>query len=83
MSLEKNKAIVRKAVEALNKQDLSSLDEFFSPNYVDHTNQLRGLEDIKQFYTKVIEDFPDFYRTIEDIVAEEDKVWFRSKITAS
>ena len=29
MSLDENKAIVRKAIEALNKQDLSALDDFF------------------------------------------------------
>ena len=83
MSLEENQAIVRKAISALNKQDPSALDDFFSPNYVDHTNQLQSWEDIKQFYTRAFEDFPDFNRTIEDIIAEGDKVWFRAKITGT
>ena len=83
MSIEKNKAIVRKAVEAMNKQDPTVLGEFMAPDYVDHTNQLRGREDIRRFYSRVFEDFPDFHRTIEDIVAEGGKVWFRAKITGT
>jgi hypothetical protein len=42
MSLEENKAIIRKMVRAFNKKDLAVIDEFIAPDYVDHTNQLRG-----------------------------------------
>ena len=83
MSLEKNKAMIRKGVEEVNKRNLAVLDEFIAPDYVDHTNPLRGLEDVKQFYTKAFKDFPDYHRTIEDIIAEGDKVWVRYKITAT
>jgi predicted ester cyclase len=83
VSLEKNKAIVRKGIEAMNRRDLSMLDEFMAPDYVDHTNQLRGREDVKQFYTGAFRDFPDFRRTIEDIIAEGDKLWVRFKITGT
>ena len=83
MSLEKNKAIIRKANEALNKKDLTIIDEFIAPDYVDHTNQIRGREKVKQFYTKTFKDFPDFHRTIEDIIAEGDKVWVRYRFTGT
>jgi len=83
MSLEKNKALVRKANEAINKRDLTVLDEFMAPDYVDHTNQLRGRENVKQFYTMAFKDFPDLYKTIEDIIAGGDKVWVRFKNTAT
>ena len=85
MPLEKNKAIARKMNEALNKKDLTVLDEFVAPDYVDHTNQIRGRENVKQFYTRVFKDFPDFHRTIEDIITEGDKVWacFKTTGTAS
>jgi len=83
MSLEKNKAIIRKGVEELNKRNLAVIDEFIAPDCVDHTNPLRGLEDVKQFYTRAFKDFPDLYRTIEDIIAEGDKVWVRFKMTAT
>lgn len=83
MSLEKNKSLIRKVNEALNKKDLTVIDELMTPDYVDHTNQLRGRENVKQFYTKAFKDFPDFHRTIEDIIAEGDKVWVRFKTTGT
>ncbi len=83
MSLEEIKALVRKGIEAMNRRDLTMLDEFMAPDYVDHTNQLRGREDVKQFYTGAFKDFPDFHRTIEDMIAEGDKVWVRFKITGT
>jgi predicted SnoaL-like aldol condensation-catalyzing enzyme len=83
MSSEKNKALIRKVNEALNKKNLTVIDEFMAPDYVDHTNQLRGREDVRQFYTRVFKDFPDFHRTIEDIIAEGDKVWVRFKTTGT
>jgi predicted ester cyclase len=83
MSSEKNKTNIRKANEALNKRDLTVLDEFMAPDYVDHTNKLQGREDVKQLYIRAFKDFPDFHRTIEDIIAEGDKVWVRFRITGT
>jgi C-1 hydroxylase len=83
VSLEKNKSSIRRVNEALNKKDLSAIDEFMAPDYVDHTNQLRGLDEVKRFYTGVFKDLPDFRREIEDIIAEGDKVWTRLRITGT
>jgi C-1 hydroxylase len=82
-ALEKNKALIRKVNEALNKKDLTLLDEVTAPDYIDHTNHLQGREDVKQFYTRTFKDFADFHRTIEDIIAEGDKVWVRVKFTGT
>jgi steroid delta-isomerase-like uncharacterized protein len=83
MSLEENKAIVRRLFEAYNKQNLDVLDELFAPDYVDHILQLRSLESFKQFYTQFYKGFPDTHSTIEDIIAEGDKVWTRSTVTGT
>ena len=83
MALEEIKALVRKGVEVMNKRDLTMLDEFMASDYVDHSNQLRGREDVKKFYAGVFKDFPDFHRTIEDIIAGGDKVWVRNRITGT
>ena len=91
MSLEKNKAIIRSFYEALNKQDLSSLDDLVAPDYFDHTYQSReggyleekGLKGIKQALTMFYKGFPDWHMTIEDIIAEGDKVWIRIKGTGT
>ena len=83
MSLEKDKAMVRKVNEALNKRDLSGLDEFMAEDYVDHTNQLHGLEDVRRWYARIFKDFSAYHRTIEDMVAEGDKVWVRFRTTGT
>jgi C-1 hydroxylase len=77
LSLEENKAIIRRLYEADNKKDLSILDELISPDFYDTTFQLRGLESYRQFETAFFKGFPDWIETIEDIIAEKDKVWVR------
>ena len=78
MSSEENKAIVRRFVEAYNKRNLDLLDDLVAPDYVDHTHQLQGRDDsLKQQYTMAYKAFPDWHETIEDIIAEGDKVWIR------
>jgi len=83
MSLEKNKAIIRGWFEAENKKDLALLDEFVAPDFIDHAHQLRGLAAYKQFLAEVIKGYPDFLETIEDMIAEGDKVWVRYQFTGT
>jgi C-1 hydroxylase len=73
--LEENKAIVRKFVEALNKKDLALLDDIIASDYIDAQRQ--GPESAKQAMKMFYKGFPDLHMTIEDILAEDDKVWFR------
>jgi len=49
MSLEENKAVVRRLVEAFNKQDLSIMEDLAASDFVDHTRRLRGWETMKQY----------------------------------
>jgi len=79
--LEENKAVIRRLVEAFNKQDLSIMEDLAASDFVDHTRQLRGCETMKQYVTMVYKHFPDFHATIEDIIAEGDKVWILEKCT--
>ena len=79
MSLEENKAIVRRWIEAYNKRNLD-FDEFIAPDYVDHTNKV-GREGLKQLFAMGLKAFPDWHETIEDIIAEGDKVWVRLSYT--
>ena len=74
MSLEENKAIIRSLYEADNKKDLIILDDLISPDFYDPTFNLRGSEDYKKFELAFFKGFPDWIETIEDIIAEEDKV---------
>jgi len=82
MSLEENKAVVRKFIEAYNKHDLSSIEDFVAPDFVDHTHK-GGREGLKQLFAMAFKAFPDWHETIEDIIAEGDKVWVRVTTTAT
>jgi len=69
--------------EAFNRKDLDLLDELIAPDYVDHPRQFRGLESYKQHLTVYYRGFPDSVETIEDIIAEGDKVCIRVKGTGT
>ncbi len=86
MSLEANKATIRSLVEVFNKHNVNLWDKFIAPDFVDERNtpfELRGLESFKKFETDFIKGFPDYHETIEDIVAEGDKVWVHFKLTGT
>lgn len=78
MSTEQNKATFRRYVEeAGNKGNLELADEIFD-RYLAHQSDgsvlERGPEDVKRFMGEFREAFPDFHSTIEDQIAEGDKV---------
>ena len=75
MSLEENKTIVLRFVEALNKKNLALLDDLIAPDYVDE--KLQGRESAKQAMRMFHRGFPNLHVTIDDIIAEGDRVWFR------
>ena len=81
MSLEENKAIVHRWIEAENKKDLAVLDELMAADYFDPSLPVRGREGAKQLMAMMVKAFPDTHETIEDIIAEGDKVWTRIKVT--
>jgi steroid delta-isomerase-like uncharacterized protein len=81
MSIEHNKTLVRRYVEeVLNQKNLAVVDELFAPSFVDHDSSMpeaRGPEGIKRVAAMVHASFPDLHFTIEDMIAEEDKVVYR------
>ena len=74
MSLEENKMLVRKWIDVYNTHNLDSFDEFIAPNYIDHTNKVDRVG-LRQLFIMAFNAFPDWHETIEDIIAEGDKVW--------
>ncbi len=84
MSLEENKKLVRRFLEAYNNRNLDSLDDFVSQDFIDHTpNHQQGLESLKQLFNLAFKAFPDWHETIEEIIAEGDKVWLRLTYTGT
>jgi steroid delta-isomerase-like uncharacterized protein len=77
MSLEQNKALVRRFVDEVQCQhDLAALDELFSPDFVDHSGMTNPptLEGSRQFFSMMFAAFPDMRFTIRQQIAEGDKV---------
>jgi len=78
MSTEVNKASMRRFYdEVFNKKHRVAIDEFIDPNQVDHAappGTPGGLEGAKQTVTMYLTAFPDLYFTVEDLIAEGDKV---------
>ena len=82
---EENKALFRRVVEeGLNKRNLALLDELFADcvYYSPATGELKG-EALKQFVASLYAAFPDRRVTIEDQVAEGDKVVTRWSSTGA
>ncbi len=83
MSLEENKAAVRRFVEKVQSQHrLDLVDELFDPDYIDHAVPLgmppaQGTEYFKRFFTMMLQALPDARATIHDQIAEGDKVTTR------
>ena len=83
MSVEENKAIVRRFMEAYNNRNMDIFEELVAPDYYDHVFEQQGRENLKNLFTMAFEGFPDWYENIEDIIAEGDKVWLRVKATGT
>ena len=82
MSTEQNKAMARQMIEEIfSRGDLSRVDEYLAPDFVEREELPPGLpggrEGVKQLTAILRSAFPDFKATIDDLVAEGDKVVIR------
>ena len=82
---EANKSVVRRFYEEVFvRGNLDLIDEISAPDFVDHNpapGQAPGIEGIKQALTEYRSAFPDLEITVEDMIAEGDKV--AARITAT
>ncbi len=87
MSLETNKALMRRFYEEFwCRGNADAVDEFVAPSYVDH--QLpegwpQGREGLKQLVCEWRTGFPDMSETIDDLIAEGDRVVGRFVLTGT
>src|SRR5215204_3509929 len=82
---EENKAIFRRYAEEVgNQHNFELVDEIFEERYISHqpdgSTLVRGPEDVKRFQGEFHSAFPDFHISIEDQIAEGDKVVSRYTI---
>ncbi len=71
---EENKALVRRSWEAADNPD--SVDETYTPDAVWHLpdQDIHGAEQFKQYVSAYMTAFPDGSVTVEDEIAEGEKV---------
>src|SRR5690348_10094754 len=78
MSTEVNKTSLRRFYdEVFNKKNKAAIDEYIAPDQVDHAappGTPGGLAGARQTITMYLTAFPDLHFTVEDIIAEGDKV---------
>jgi predicted ester cyclase len=82
MSTQANVALSRRVPEELyNQGNLAVADELFADNYVEHhplpPGFPSGREAVKQFVSGLRGAFPDFRYTVDDVIADGDKVVLR------
>lgn len=78
MSAEENKAIIRRYYDELwNRWNLDVVDEIISVEVTFRGSlgsTVKGRHGFKQYVNMVCAAFPDFHNTIDDLIAEGDKV---------
>lgn len=87
MSIEENKACSRRVFEEIwNQGALDEIYEVFASNFVLHepaAGEIRGPEGYKKFVAMYRTAYPDLHFTVEDQIAEGDKVVNRLTFTAT
>jgi steroid delta-isomerase-like uncharacterized protein len=82
MTLEENKQVVQRFHEQVwNQGNLAVIDELVSSDYRMHKPlPSPDREGLRQFVAMIHSAFPDWHETIEDVIAEEDRVVLRGII---
>ena len=81
---EENKAVARREiVELFGRGNFDAANDIYHPDYVGHeptSGDIRGIEAAKQYAASFRQAFPDLQPTIEDQVAEGDKIVTRFSV---
>ena len=85
---EANKDLIRRLMAAVDEGNIDVVDAYYAPDYVDHTpspirRQAAGREGIRHVFAALRRAFPDTRHTIEDLVAEGDRVVARISARAT
>lgn len=83
MSIEQNKAIARGCLDLITEKNFAAIDQLYASTYVRHdpdSPQVHSLDDYRKYLAGLCAVFPDLHFTVEDVVAESDKVVCRFSI---
>jgi len=76
---------LRRTYEAVNQKNLTAFFELFAPDFVLHNGSMiiQGLEAFKQVEAMLLTALPDIHYTVEDLIAEGDKVVARATLSGT
>lgn len=81
---EENKEVIKRFyTELVNERKIELADEMIVEGFDDHAARGTGLENFKTLYAVMLRIFPDIQATIQDLIAEGDKVAARVEFTAT
>jgi predicted ester cyclase len=89
MTLSEMKAFIRGHFEDfVNQKKIEIADINFAPDFIDHGADVPpglppGVQGAKQYVGGAYKKFPDIHVTIEDMIAEDDKVVVRNRWTGT
>lgn len=84
MSVEENKAIIRRYVDEMNNRNDAYMHEYFSPQYVYHGPSADlDKNAFIEVHNAMLATFPDARMTVLDQVAEGDKVTTRWELNGT
>jgi predicted ester cyclase len=85
MSVEKNKAVVRRFYEeVIGKKNMAVIPELIAPNYIFHmTPEIKGPEGVKNYFTTTFAALPDYQEKVDYMFAEGDMVATFTTLTAT
>ena len=84
MTTDDNKALVQRFFEqVINQRNLAALDQFVPPGGVNHTVPPGMPQETNQFVGQYLHAFPDGQVTVEELLADGDKVVARVSFHAT
>ncbi len=87
MSIEANKAVVRRfCEEVFNQRNVDLIDDLMGSEFINHDPTpvaARDQTSMKQFIQALTMAFPDHHHAIADLISEGDKVVMRCTLTAT
>lgn len=84
MLIDENKDLVRRFMdEVWGQMNPETVDRFVAPDMIDHSGRGSGSDGVKRAVRLFASAFPDWRTTIEDLIAEGDKVALRGVASGS
>ena len=85
MTDQEKKDQILRIFDVFNRHDIDGLDEFFGPDYIDHSpwGDLPGGRPFKELVSGWLEAFPDAHFEVSNIIVEGDWAAWQTRFTGT